>query len=146
LLRSCQRISPGPRRFETFRNKLNFYGERLLALRPTSNIEDRPFSAVPDCLFNIFSQLHYVSGGLPSIRNLRTRHAAVTRDPPNMVVRLRMKNTVRRQDGHSSQCSNTLWTVLCRSTSCKERHVSWQETGTHWWWQIPHLSEIRPNG
>jgi hypothetical protein len=31
VLRSCQRISPRPRHFETFRNKLNFYGEGLLA-------------------------------------------------------------------------------------------------------------------
>jgi hypothetical protein len=29
LLRSCQRISPSPRRFEKFRNKLLFYGEGL---------------------------------------------------------------------------------------------------------------------
>jgi hypothetical protein len=34
--------------------------------------------------YSIYSQLPSVSGGLPSIRNLRTRHAVVTRDPPNV--------------------------------------------------------------
>jgi hypothetical protein len=34
LLRSCQRIIPGPRYFETFCNKWNFYGEGLLAPCP----------------------------------------------------------------------------------------------------------------
>jgi hypothetical protein len=49
-----KRISPGPRRFETFRNNKNFYGEGLLAPRPTRKMEDHPLSAVRDCLFNIF--------------------------------------------------------------------------------------------
>jgi hypothetical protein len=35
--------------------------------------------------YSIYSQLPSISGGLPSIRNLRTRHAVVTRNPPNMV-------------------------------------------------------------
>jgi hypothetical protein len=35
--------------------------------------------------YSIHSQLPSVSGFLPSIRNLRTRHAVVARDPPNMV-------------------------------------------------------------
>jgi hypothetical protein len=38
LLSSCQRINPGPRHFETFRNKINFYGEVLLAPRPTPKL------------------------------------------------------------------------------------------------------------
>jgi hypothetical protein len=53
LLRSCQRISPSPRRFETFPKNKNFYGEALLAPCPTSNLEDHPLSAVRDCLVNI---------------------------------------------------------------------------------------------
>jgi hypothetical protein len=32
-----------------------FYGEGLLARRPTPKLEDYPLSAVPDCLFNIFA-------------------------------------------------------------------------------------------
>jgi hypothetical protein len=31
-----------------------FYGEELLAPRPTSKLEDHPVSAVRDCLFNVF--------------------------------------------------------------------------------------------
>jgi len=54
-----------------------FYREGLLALRPTPNLEDHPFSAVLDCLFNIFAATLLI-GGHSSIRNLRTRHAMVT--------------------------------------------------------------------
>jgi hypothetical protein len=36
-----------------FRNRLNFYGEELLAPRPTPKLEDHPLSAVRDCLFSI---------------------------------------------------------------------------------------------
>jgi hypothetical protein len=38
-----------------FRNRLIFYGEELLSLRPTPKLEDHPLSAVRDCLFNIFA-------------------------------------------------------------------------------------------
>ena len=61
----------------TFRNKIRFYGEELLAPRPTPKLEDYPLSTVHDCLFNIFAaSLHIV--GRSSIRNLRTRNAVVT--------------------------------------------------------------------
>jgi hypothetical protein len=56
LLRSYQRISPGPRHFETFRNnKNNFYAEGLSAPGPTPKLEDHPLSAVRYFLFNIFA-------------------------------------------------------------------------------------------
>jgi hypothetical protein len=32
-----------------------FYGEELLAPRPTPKLEDHPLSAVRDCLFNVFA-------------------------------------------------------------------------------------------
>jgi hypothetical protein len=54
-LRSCQRISPGPRCFETLRKNKNVYGEGLLTRTPNPKLEDHPFSAVRDCLFNIFA-------------------------------------------------------------------------------------------
>jgi hypothetical protein len=38
--------------------------------------------------YSIYSQLPSVAGGLPSIRNLRTRHAVMTRDPPNKTMRI----------------------------------------------------------
>ena len=60
-----------------FRNKTRFYGEELLAPRPTPKLGDHPLSAVRDCLFNIFVVTLHI-GGRFSIRNLRTRHAVVT--------------------------------------------------------------------
>jgi hypothetical protein len=77
LLRSYQSITPGPRHIFIFRSKVSFYGEDLLAPRPTPKLEDHPLSAVPYCLFNIFAAtLH--TAGRSSHRNLRTRHAVVT--------------------------------------------------------------------
>ena len=38
-----------------FRNVLTFYCEKLLAPLPTPNLDDHSFSAVHDCLFNIFA-------------------------------------------------------------------------------------------
>jgi hypothetical protein len=38
-----------------FRNVDMFYGKELLAPRPTPKLEDHPFSAVCDCLFNVFT-------------------------------------------------------------------------------------------
>jgi hypothetical protein len=56
---------------------LSFHGEELLAPCPTSKLEDRPLSAVRDCLFNIFAATLHI-WRRSSIRNLRTRHAVVT--------------------------------------------------------------------
>jgi hypothetical protein len=38
-----------------FLNVIIFYGEELLAPRPTPKLEDHPLSAVRDCLFNVFA-------------------------------------------------------------------------------------------
>jgi hypothetical protein len=38
-----------------FRNKIIFYGEELLAQRPTPKLEDHPLSAVRYCLYGIFA-------------------------------------------------------------------------------------------
>ena len=54
LLELYHRISPSPSPCEMFRN-LRFYVEELLALRPTSKLNDHPLSAVRDCLFGIFA-------------------------------------------------------------------------------------------
>ena len=68
---------PDPRHAFTFRNKAGFYGEVTSALRPAPKLEDHPFSAVCDRLFNIFAtNLH--TEDRSSIRNLRTGHAVVT--------------------------------------------------------------------
>jgi hypothetical protein len=56
-----------PRLLENFHNKLIFYGEELLAPRPTSKLEDHPLSDVCDCLFNIFvATLHTWRASSPS--------------------------------------------------------------------------------
>ena len=55
-----------------------FYREELLAPRPTPKMEDHTLSAVHECLFNLFAATPH-KGGRSSIRNLRTRHAVVTR-------------------------------------------------------------------
>ena len=54
-----------------------FYRERLLAPRPTPQMEDHPLSPVHDCLFNLFAAILHI-GGRSSIRNLRTRNTVVT--------------------------------------------------------------------
>jgi hypothetical protein len=64
--------------FQVRGNKLIFHGEELLAPRPTPKLEDQPLSAVRDCIYPAYLQ------AVSSIRNLRTRHAVVTRGPPNM--------------------------------------------------------------
>jgi hypothetical protein len=47
--------SPCPRLCTLFRNILIFYGEELLALRPSPKLEDHPLSANRDCLFTGFA-------------------------------------------------------------------------------------------
>jgi hypothetical protein len=72
------RSSPGPRpSLKTIRNMIRFYGEELLAPRPTPKLEDHPLSAVRCCLFNTFASTLHI-GGRSSTRNLRTRHTMVT--------------------------------------------------------------------
>jgi len=56
---------------------IRFYGEELLAPRPTPKLEDHPSLAVEDCLFNIFAASLHI-GGRSFTRYLRTRHAMAT--------------------------------------------------------------------
>jgi hypothetical protein len=42
-------------------NMLIFYGEDLLAPRPTPSLENHPLSAVHDCLLNIFATAVHIS-------------------------------------------------------------------------------------
>jgi hypothetical protein len=53
------------------------YCKELLAPRPSPKLEDRPLSAVRDCLFDIFAATLHI-GGRASIRNVSTRRAVVT--------------------------------------------------------------------
>ena len=69
--------SPGPRHQFMFRNYDSFYGEELLAPRPSPKLEDHPLLAVRDFLFNIFAATLHI-GDRSSIRNLRMLRAVVT--------------------------------------------------------------------
>jgi hypothetical protein len=59
---------PNPRPCLTLRDKLLFlfYGEDLLASRPTSKLEDYPLSTVRDCLFSIFAATLHIWSPSPS--------------------------------------------------------------------------------
>ena len=70
--------NPGPRQVFVFRHKTSSYGEELLTPRRTSKLEGHPLSALRDCLFIIFPATFHIRGR-SSIRNLKTRHAVVTR-------------------------------------------------------------------
>ena len=77
LLRSYQRISPGPKHIYTFCNKTIFYDEELLAPCPTPKLVDHPLLSVCNCLFNIFTAtLH--TGDHSSICSQWLHHAMVT--------------------------------------------------------------------
>ena len=74
---SIQNISPGPRFTLWMFRDIRFYGDEMLAPRPTPKMEDHPLSAVRDCLFNIFAATLHI-GGRSSICNIRTHHVVVT--------------------------------------------------------------------
>jgi hypothetical protein len=63
-----------PRLCIVFRNIVFFYGEELLAPRPTPKLEDHPCRLSATA----YLQLPSIFGGRSSIRNPRTRHAVVT--------------------------------------------------------------------
>jgi hypothetical protein len=71
-------VSRGSISHMCFVTKGFFYGEELLASRPTPKLEDHPVSAVCDCLFNKFAATLLLEGR-SAIRNPRTRHAVGTR-------------------------------------------------------------------
>jgi hypothetical protein len=63
--------------FLMIRDMMCFYGEELLAPRPTLRLQVYPLLAVRDGLLNIFAATLHIEGR-SSIRNLRTRHTVVT--------------------------------------------------------------------
>jgi hypothetical protein len=60
-----------------FPNTIRFYGDELSAPRTNPKLEDNPFSAVRDCLFNMLAATLHIRRR-SFIRNLRTRHGVVT--------------------------------------------------------------------
>jgi hypothetical protein len=81
-----QRIRPGPRLIDTFRNKLASYGEGLLAPRPTPKLEGHPLSPVRGCLFIIFAQLPSIAGGWIGLAQDRYRWRARVNAVMNLQV------------------------------------------------------------
>jgi hypothetical protein len=61
-----QWIRPRPSVLVNFHNKLIFWGEKLLAPRPTPKLDDHPLLAVHDCLFNIAVTIHIWRPSPPS--------------------------------------------------------------------------------
>jgi hypothetical protein len=79
-----QRISPGPRRFETFHNNKHVFTVRGCQphAKPPSWRTTRYRLSVT--VYSLYSQQPSLTGRLTSNRKLRTCHAVVTRDPPNL--------------------------------------------------------------
>jgi hypothetical protein len=73
--------------FQYFVTWLIFYGKDLLAPRPTPKLKDHPFSAVHDCLFNIFAAILHICRPFlhpqPEDTPCRgDRHPLITLSPP----------------------------------------------------------------
>jgi hypothetical protein len=67
-----------PKHKHLIRKMGGFYGEELLAPRPNPKLENHPLSSVFGYFFKIFAPIPHI-GGWPSICNLRTRNAMMTR-------------------------------------------------------------------
>jgi len=70
-------------------NMIRFYGEELLAPRSTPKLEDHPFSAVRNCLFNIFAAI-FLTGGRSSNRNPEDTPCRGDRALVNALMNLRV--------------------------------------------------------
>jgi hypothetical protein len=69
--------------------------------------------------YSIYSQLPSVSGGLLSIRNLRTRHAVVTRDPSNTYIYNR-----HITNGKLLRHFQNVRKIIQKLASCKNLHFN----------------------
>jgi hypothetical protein len=87
----------------------NFYGEWLWPHAQPPSWRTTPYR-LSATAYSIYSQLPSVLGRLPSIRNLRTRHAVVTRDSPNM-ARHNTYDTLCTQSARSER----IWRRSCLS-------------------------------
>jgi hypothetical protein len=105
---------------------VGFYGEDLLAPRPTTKLEDHFLSAFRDCLFIIFAGAFHIGDGC-SNRNVRTRHSVVTGthsllwDTASFVkwVPTFPNNVISsKQRSVSSQKNRVLNTLTCFSLPC----------------------------
>jgi hypothetical protein len=84
LHRSCiQGIRPGPRLLVYFRNRL-FLRWGVVSPTPNPQAGGPPLVSCPRLFIQNIRSWPPILEGVSSIRNLRTRHAVVTRDPPHM--------------------------------------------------------------
>jgi hypothetical protein len=80
-----QRIRPGPRSFVTFRNKLIFFLRwEVVSPTPKSQPGGPLLVGCPRLLIQYIRRYPLCLEAVSSNRNLRTRHAIVTRDSLNM--------------------------------------------------------------
>ena len=73
LTSTCKSNNFAESSHRTFCNMTCFYGEYLLAPRPTPKLENHRLSAVCDFLFNIFRAAPHI-GSCSSVHNVRTCH------------------------------------------------------------------------
>jgi hypothetical protein len=141
-----QGIRPGPRLLVVFRNKLIFYGEEELAPRPTPQAGGPPHVGCPRLLIQYIRSYPPKLEGVSSLRNLRTRHAVVTRDPPDIVPSIIHFGKFHRQHqcslllvwGHSVLLVCTVHSVLyCTeplpSNESRDTHTDTQTNGRNLW-------------
>lgn len=76
------------KKYNTFATGFDFYCKRMLAPQPYPKLYDQLLTAVRDCWLaqHIHSQLLYLEV-VSTLRNPRTRHAVVTRDGVNKMLR-----------------------------------------------------------
>jgi hypothetical protein len=79
-----QQPSTAPKPFVTFRNKLIFYGEEFLGTCLSPLAGGPPITGCQRLFIQYIRSYSPYLEVVSSIRNLRTRHAVVTRDSPNM--------------------------------------------------------------
>ena len=134
LLRSYQSIGPGPSlTVWTFRNKTRFYDEELLAPCPNHKLEDHTFSAVRDCLFNMFYSPHWRTFLHPQPEDAPCR---VDRGP-----------FIMSQDPHPHkvtiyQCPFFTFRYLLSSTLTYSNNLSYVLSSYSGTYQVPHLHKI----
>jgi hypothetical protein len=87
-LRSFQSIRPVPRPFVTFRDVIHFLRWGVVSPLPNPQAGGPPLVGCPRLLIQYIRSYPPYLDAFSSIRNLRTRHAVVTRDPLNMEINI----------------------------------------------------------
>jgi len=139
------------RQLYPFHNKASFYGEELLAPRSAPKLEERPLSAVRNCLFNIFTATLHI-GGRSSICNLRMCHALVTGthlswheyEYPRIMQSLWTKSAEEDPDKITLNAQETLvfykkrvflFLQTYKSSLVQHHNLNCTEL---WWWYMTH--------